>query len=73
MLYVLLSADTQNTLKISPVTVKPFFTVKTIDCVHRTGPTEKKMERLGMSLTYSTITMYVVVSVTVSKIGVILH
>ena len=30
--------NTRNTLKISPVTAEPPFTVKTIDCVHQTGP-----------------------------------
>jgi len=36
MLYAVLSADTQNTLKYHLVTVKPSFTVKTIDCMHQT-------------------------------------
>jgi len=45
----------------------------TINCLHQTGLTGRKMERLGMSLTCSTITMSVAVSVTLSKMGVILH
>jgi len=75
MLYAVLSADTQNII-ISPghtVIVKPSFAVKTIDCLDQTGPTGRKMERLGMSLTCSTITMFIVVSVAVSKMGVILQ
>jgi len=44
-----------------------------IDCMHQTKPIGRKLERLGMSSTCSTITMSVTVSVAVSKIGVILH
>jgi len=65
-----LSTDTQNTLKYHLVTVKPSFAVKMIDCMYQTGPTGKKMERLGMSLAFSLITMSIVVSVAVSKMGV---
>jgi len=53
-------------IKIISVTVKSCFTVKTIDCVHQTGPAGRKLKRLGMSPTYSTITMSIMVSVTVS-------
>jgi len=68
-----LSTDTQNTLKYRFVTVKPSCAVKTINCMHQTGPTGRKMERLGMSLTCFMITMSLAVSVAVSKMGVILH
>jgi len=64
MLYAILSTDTQNILKYHLLTVKPSFAVKTIDCLHQTRPTGRKMERLGIS---------VAVLVAVSKIGVILH
>jgi len=73
MLYAALSTDTQNTLKYHLVTVKPYFAVKTIDCLHQTGPTGMKMERLGMSLTCCTITMSIAELVAVSEMGVILH
>jgi len=73
MLHAVLSTDTQNTLKYHLVTVKPSFAVKAIDCLHQTEPTGREMERLGMSLTCSTITMSVEVLATVSKMGVILH
>jgi len=73
MLYAHLS-ETQSTLKYHLITVKPSFTVKTIDCVHQTGLTGRKLERLGTSLTRSTITMTtVLLSVAVSKMWVILH
>jgi len=68
-----LLTDTKNTLKYHLVTVKPTFTVKTIDCLHWTGLTGRKMERLGMSLTCCTITVSIAVSVAVSKMGVNLH
>jgi len=42
MLYAVFSTDTQNTLKYHLVTIKPSFTVKTIDCVHQTGPSLQK-------------------------------
>jgi len=48
MLYAVLSTDTQNTLKYHLVIVKQSFAVKTMDCLHQTGPTGRKMERLGM-------------------------
>jgi len=48
MLFAVLSTDTQNTLKYHLVTVKSSFAVKTIDCLHQTWPTGRKMERLGM-------------------------
>jgi len=41
MLYTVLLTDTQNMLKYHPVTVKPSFAVKTIDCLHQTGPIGK--------------------------------
>jgi len=47
--------------------------MKTIDCMHQTGPTGRKLERLGMSPICSTIAMSVTVSVTVSKMEIILH
>jgi len=50
--------------------VKPSFTVKTIDCMHQTGPTGRKLERLDMSPTCSMITMSAMVSVAVSKMNV---
>jgi len=49
------------------LTVKPPFAVKTIDCLRQIGLTGREMERLGMSLTCSTITMSIAVSVAVSK------
>jgi len=51
------------------VTVKPYFTIKMIDCVHQTGLTKRKLESLGMSPTCSMITMSITVSVAVVKIG----
>jgi len=41
------------------ITVKPTFTVKTFDCMHQTGPTGQKLERLGISPTFFMITMSV--------------
>jgi len=73
MLYAVLSTDTQNTLKYHLVTVKPSFAVKMIDCLNQTGPTGRKMERLGMSLICSKITMSIAMLFTVSKIWVILN
>jgi len=69
MLYAALSTDTQNTLKYHLVTVKRSFAVKMIDCLRQSGPTGKKTERLGMSLTCFTITMSIAESVTVSQMG----
>ena len=51
MMYAVLSTDTHNTLKHYLVTVKLSFTVKMIDCMYQTGPTGRKLERLGMSIT----------------------
>jgi len=67
MLYTILSTDTQNTLKYHLVTVKM------IDCMHQTGPTGRKLERLGLSLTCCMITMSVAVLIAVSKMGVTFH
>jgi len=69
---MLFCQQTQNTLKYHLVTVKPSFAVKMIDCLHQMGPTGRKMEWLGMSLTCFTITMSVMVSVSVSQMAVIL-
>jgi len=62
MLYAVLLTDTQNKLKYHFVTVKPPFAVKMIDCLHQTGPMERKIESLGVSLTCFTIIMSIVVS-----------
>jgi len=72
-MYAVLSTDTQKHNKYHLVTVKPSFTVKPIDCLHQTGHTGTKMERLGMSSTCTTITMSVSVSLALSTVGVILH
>jgi len=50
--------QTHKTLKYHLVAVKPSFAV---NCLHQTGPTERKMERLGLSLTCFAITMFVAV------------
>ena len=67
MSYAVLSTDAQNRLKCHLVTVKLSFAVIVINCLHQTEPIESKMERLGMSLSCSTITMSVAVLVAVSK------
>jgi len=63
----------QQTHETHVVTVKPSFAVKMINCLYQSGPTGRKMEGLGISLMCSTITMSIAVSVTVSKMEVILH
>jgi len=73
MLYAVLTTDTQSTLKYHLVTVKPSSSVKTMDCMHQTEPTRRKLERLDMSPTCSTITMSIMVSVAVSKMGIFIH
>jgi len=67
IMYAVLSTDTQTTLKYYLVTVTPSFSVKMINIMHQTGPTGRKLKRLDMSPTCSTITMSVTVSVVVSK------
>jgi len=67
---MLFCQQTQNTLKYCLVTS---FAVKMINCLHQTGPTGRKMERLGISLTCFMITMSIAVLVAVWKMGVILH
>jgi len=62
MLYAVLSTDTQNRLKYHVFTVKPSFTVKMIDCMHQTGPAGRKLEKLRMSHTCSTIIKSLTVS-----------
>jgi len=73
MLYAVLSTDTQNILKYHLVTVKPSFTVKTIDFSVSDRPTGRKLEKLGMSLTCCTINTSVAVLVAMSEMEVILH
>jgi len=64
---MLFCQQTHKTLKYHLVTVKPSFAVKMIDCMHQTGPTGRKLERLGMSPKCCTITMSVMLPVAVSK------
>jgi len=63
----------KNTLKYHLVTIRPSFAVKMINCLHQAGPIGRQMERLGMSLTCSTITLSIAVLVIVSKMGLILY
>jgi len=58
---------TQNTLKYHLVTVK------TIKCIHQTGPIGTIFERWGMSPTRSMFTKSITVFVAVSDMGVVFH
>ena len=73
MLHAVLPTDRQNTLKYHLITVKPSFTVITVNCMHQTRPTRRKLEKSGMSPTCSTFIISVTVLVTVSKMGVVLY
>ena len=66
----MLLPQTRRTLKYHLVTAKPAFTVKTINCVHQTGPRKGAQHTfLSARLTF---TKSVTVSFAVSKMGVVL-